>query len=276
MILLPKERYSLLEEPVKEVPINNLFARSVIEKHVSGNIYVDNIKDPKTFYVVHPYGMSLLFGDYSNSGFNHQFKTYALNQDSKRSKVEWMQAYPDEWDTVLHDLFAGSVIKASENSGIIEKGIIEIHSRVNFRFNKDNYLKIPKVSLSANDILVETGLAHIEHMQGSVIPLNFWDSAGDFLKNGKGFTLLSNGEIASTAYSAFVHEDKLEIGIETVENYRGLGYAELTCSRLIDYCLDNNYIPVWSCRFENTASYRLAQKLGFEPILVIPFYKLNN
>ncbi|MBV5348270.1 GNAT family N-acetyltransferase, partial [bacterium] len=93
---------------------------------------------------------------------------------------------------------------------------------------------------------------------------------------GKGFTLLHQGQIASTAYSAFVHEGILEIGIETVDGFRGKGFAELTCSALIDHCLESDLVPIWSCRLENTASYELAQKLGFEPILQIPFYRLSN
>lgn len=57
---------------------------------------------------------------------------------------------------------------------------------------------------------------------------------------------------------------------------RSVIVAELTCRKLIDYCLERDLIPVWSCRFENTASCKLAQKLGFEPTLMIPFYRLSN
>jgi hypothetical protein len=81
MRILPRDRYSIAEEQIKKVQINNLLARSVIEKHVTGSIFVDNILDPHTFYVVHPYGMSLLFGDHTNKEFNNQFKSYALNLD---------------------------------------------------------------------------------------------------------------------------------------------------------------------------------------------------
>ena len=276
MKVLPVDRYNLLEDKIKEVQINNLFARSVIEKHVTGKIYVDNINKPNTVYTIHPYGISLLFGDYKNVDFNNQFKSYALNIDNSRNKHEWMQTYPREWDNILKDLFSNLIIKSSENTENKTTGVIELNTRVNFNFNKDKYLQIEKIALSSSEMIVETDNLHFEQMPGSVIPLKFWNSAKDFKQKGKGFTLLHNGEIASTAYSAFVHEDKLEIGIETVEKYRGSGFAELTCCKLIDYCLERELIPVWSCRFENTASYKLAQKLGFEPTLMIPFYRLSN
>ncbi len=276
MILLPAERYYLLDKRINEVQINNLFARSVIEKHVTGKIYVDNIMEPHTFYVIHPYGISLLFGDHKNVEFNSRFKSYALNIDNIRNKHEWIQTYPREWDTVLQDLFGSLMIKFSENTENITNGVIELNTRVNFIFNRDKYLQLEKSVHSSNDKIVDTDTLHFERMQGSVIPLKFWDSAKDFIQKGKGFTLLHNGEIASTAYSAYVHGNLLEIGIETVEKYRGFGFAELTCCKIIDYCLERALIPVWSCRFENTASYKLAQKLGFEPVAMIPFYRLSN
>ena len=95
-------------------------------------------------------------------------------------------------------------------------------------------------------------------------------------ENGIGFSLLYKNKLATTAYSAFIIEDKLEIGIETIEEYRGKGFAQYTCAALIDYCITNNYEPVWSCRLENIGSYKLAIKLGFEPTRKLPFYRLSK
>lgn len=71
-----------------------------------------------------------------------------------------------------------------------------------------------------------------------------------------------------------MHDNQLEFGIETVDGFRGKGFAFHTASSLIDYCLENNYEPVWACRLENTGSYKLAEKLGFEPTVTLPYYKL--
>ena len=60
--LLGKNNYNILTEPLNKVTINSLFARSVIEFRVTGKVYVDDCDHPRTLYVVHPYGMSLLFG----------------------------------------------------------------------------------------------------------------------------------------------------------------------------------------------------------------------
>jgi hypothetical protein len=76
MELLDKKFYGRLTNHLKKVSNNNLFARSVIERKISGQVLVDNIENPKTFYVVHPYGMSILFGDSQNTEFNNKFLNY--------------------------------------------------------------------------------------------------------------------------------------------------------------------------------------------------------
>jgi GNAT superfamily N-acetyltransferase len=274
MILLEKEKYKKLIEPLSGVKINHLFARSVIEHCVTGKVYVDNKNNPATFYIVHPYGVSLLFGKYDNYDFNKSFKEYALNTGKIRDEYEWMQTYPRDWDIILSELFEGCIVKSSDNIDNKDNGRIELNTRVNFKFNLSKYLDLKERTIGTDLKMVRTDKQIFKDMKGSVIPLYFWDSAEDFFTKGVGYSLFHNGELASTAYSAFIHDDKLEIGIETIEKFRGKGYAQYTCSRLIDYCLENNYVPIWSCKLENVNSYRLALKLGFEPTLEIPFYRL--
>jgi GNAT superfamily N-acetyltransferase len=276
MIELPIDKYDLLIEPLKKVTINQLFARSVIEKHVRGKVFVDQIQHPQVFYVIHPYGISLLFGDFSNRDFNSAFCDYALNRNRDRNRFEWAQTFPREWDGILSTLLGEKLIKQKDNIQGLERGIVELNTRVNFRFNIDRYLQADRGTTPDKSAIVQTGFDQFEAMTGSVIPQYFWNNADDFMARGIGFTLMDSGVTASTSYSAFVHDNKLEIGIETVERFRGKGYAEKTCVRLIEYCLEKNLEPVWSCRLENQASFKLALKLGFEPTIRIPFYRLSN
>lgn len=276
MFLLNKDNYNKVFGPLRNLSINNLFARSVIEKHVSGTVYVDNINQPKSFYVIHPYGMSLLFGKSDNEEFNEVFRDHALNINQTRSKHEWMQAYPNNWDHVLIDLFNNSLIKSSDNSANIESEIVELNTRVNFEFKLDKYTKFKQNYIEKNLLIVRTNRNAFTEMIGSVVPINFWDSAEDFCEKGIGFSLFHEKELASTAFSSYIHGSDLELGIETIENYRGKGFAIHVCSALIDYCIENNYKPIWSCRLENIVSYKLALKLGFEPTLRLPYYRLSN
>lgn len=273
---LGKKDYSKLLEPIKNVSFNNLFARSVIEQKVDGKIFVDNTDNPQTYYVIHPYGMTLLFGNSNNDEFNSSFREYALNLNHVRGKHEWMQVFPYNWNNVLNELFKNNLIKSVDNIEKKEKGIIELNTRVNFKFNLDKYLRLRRTSSAPEIKIVRANKQIFRDMKGTVVPVNFWNNEDDFLKNGIGFSLFYNNKLASTAYSSFIIDDKFELGIETVEEFRGKGFAEITCSALIDYCIENNYEPIWACRLENIGSYRLAQKIGFEPFFEIPYYRLSN
>jgi hypothetical protein len=55
----------------------------------------------------------------------------------------------------------------------------------------------------------------------------------------------------------------------------GKVYAYHTCCALIGHCIENGLEPVWACKLENNASFRLAQKLGFVRCAEIPDYRLG-
>jgi hypothetical protein len=272
MTLLDHNEYEKALEPVKQVKINHLFARAVIEKHVEGPVYVDDINNPKTFYVVHPYGISLLFGETENEAFNQNLLEYILNIYKKRLKCEWLQAWPESWNKKLTALLGNKMVKSTDN---VENPKVEENTRVNFKFNKEKYLHFKQKNLTQKFDIRRTDKEMYAQMDGTVIPKYFWRDADHFRDNGIGFSLIIADNAVSTAYSAFIFEYKLEIGIETKADFRAKGFAMYVCAALIDYCIKNDYEPIWSCKFENTASYLLAQKLGFEPTVYIPFYKIN-
>ena len=153
--------------------------------------------------------------------------------------------------------------------------MVEEHTRVNFRFNPDKYIAFKQGTWKLRHTHRSHNPELFEKMKGAVVPRYFWNNADDFCKNGKGFSVVDGNMPVATAYSAYIFGGLLELGIETsAPNFAGKGLAMHACSALIDYCLNNNYEPIWSCRFENTGSYNLAGKLGFEPTVTLPFYRL--
>lgn len=272
MKLLPKNQYSIVEEHLSKVNFNKLFAKSVVKQCVNGLIYVNDIDNPSTFYILHPYGMSLLFGKTNNHSFNNAFIDYALNSNKVRNNFEWLQVFPVEWNAVFERIFKERLFQVNKSNN--ESKSIEIHTRVNFNFNINKYQSCIQNGIPNDIQLKRTDKNAFNAMQGTVIPQKFWNNVNDFINNSIGFSLFYKNELAATAYAAFIHNNQLEIGIETIENYRGKGFAQIVCSKIIDYCIENNLEPIWSCRKENTGSYWLAQKLGFKPIIEMPFYKL--
>jgi len=279
MELLNKEQYYKATEVLKEVSFNHLFACAVTEQRIDGLIYTDNSDFPSSFYILHPYGMSLLTGNFKSEEFNNQLVEYLLNKDGLRNQIEWMQVYPEMWNTQLSRLLGNQLLtkKQKDGRGISEVEPIKVdeHTRVNFKFDANKYPKFRSNQSAGQFEIIRTGEEEFRNMLGTVVPKLFWKSASQFLNEGIGFSLRFNGELACTAFSAFINDRQLELGIESASQFRGKGFAMHTCAALIDYCLENRLEPVWSCRLENTASYLLAQKLGFDPISYHPFYKVN-
>ncbi|SET20894.1 GNAT family N-acetyltransferase [Paenibacillus sp. NFR01] len=277
MIELEPAFYPEALELLRQSPINTLFAESVLLKKVSGKLYGDHPANPRTFYVVHPYGMSLLFGEPGSPAFQQAFIEYVTGMSGKRTFTEWLQADPAEaWEAWTDSVMEICNREVSRGSGTKETGgqQIERSVRVNFAFDRDQYATGKKNVVPPAGELVRTDETLFEALQGAVVPRYFWRDAKHFASEGAGFTLLHGGAPASTAFSSCRIGSKLEIGIETTAEYRGTGYAYAVCSALIDYCLAHDLEPVWACRRDNEGSYRLAVRLGFRPTYTLPYYRL--
>lgn len=276
---LPIESYPLALVFLKEnVTINHIFAEAVLIGKAEGIVHVDNIQSPRTFHVRHHYSMSMLFGDHTNAEFNGAFRKYALNVDNCRKEVEWLQAFPPVWDEVLQqDLLTIRVSPLSSMSSQAQFApCIQVHSRVNFRFDMSKFESRTQRSCSPVITVVPINETLFHTLEGAIVPKIFWKTAEEFLVNGIGYCVMVNEEVAAHAFAADVLHHEAEIGIETVPAHRGHGYAELAAVAMIEHCIKHHLTPVWACRLSNDASYRLAQKVGFVVTQYIPYYFLDS
>ncbi len=87
----------------------------------------------------------------------------------------------------------------------------------------------------------------IPQLDGRIVPSFFWDSTQRFLNSGKGFCVTENGEPAAWAFSAAVSDTQIDIGVETVERFRGNGLAAAVANEMVKYALSVGKKPVWAC-----------------------------
>lgn len=280
MLTLHSNDYEKVIPMVQSADINTLFALSVLKGIVDGKVYVDDEKAISSVYVQHPYGMALLCGEIHNEAFINQLSSYMLNKDKKRYQYEWLQVYPPSMNSIINEYIGNNLMKWKPDEPYIptitteEEGKILEFQRVNFRFNKEKFLK-RKSNMPFKDCkIVRTSDSIYRQLSGAVIPKYFWNSSDNFVRNSIGFTLLINNQPVSTSFAAFIIDGKLEIGIETVKEQQGLGYADLVCISMIDYCLEHGYEPIWACSSSNKGSKKLALKLGFEETIRLPYYRL--
>lgn len=243
MIPLPADRFDRLLPLLEPLAMNTLFARAVLAQGAPGRVFADSCEAPRVGYVVHRYGMSLLFGEGSG-------EIAAAVLAMPRDAPEWLQA-------------AGPWHEPLERAPGVER-----HERVNFAFVREaarprRQHHVVRADRSAFDF------------EGSVVPRSFWAGAAHFEQEGTGFVALADGRPAAIAFSAFITATQLEIGIETRPEYRGRGLAAAACEALIGHCLEHGLEPVWACRGGNTGSIRLAERLGFAVARRLPYYRLD-
>lgn len=278
MRLLDISEYKRAIPMVQHAEINTLFALFVLEGKVSGRVFADQQAEPASFYIQHPYGMALLCGESTNERFYEQLVTHLLNTDGARDQVEWLQVYPASLYPRIEAILGTNLLKKDpeeqyEASSDEDRLVLEFQ-RINFVFNQEKYQSFKSNLPRHHHQIVHTSEDMFNQINGSVVPRRFWNNAGDFIRNGIGFTLLENDVPIATAYSSFTIGNRLEIGIETAVNKRGSGFASIVCAELIEYCLTKGYEPVWGCGSGNIGSRKLAHRLGFEEARRIPYYRL--
>ena len=118
--------------------------------------------------------------------------------------------------------------------------------------------------------------SQFDDFNGVVVPKYFWRDRKLFNEYAKAFAVYIDEQIASVAFAAFCDDEILELGIETVEKFRGKGLAAVACTKLIEYALSQHLEPLWSCRQSNLGSYKLAEQLGFEVSCKLPYYQIHQ
>jgi RimJ/RimL family protein N-acetyltransferase len=84
-----------------------------------------------------------------------------------------------------------------------------------------------------------------------------------FLAQSFGVCMIHHNTIVSEAYAMFEGAGRVEVGVVTHAPYRGRNYAAMTCAHLIRKCEARGKPTYWSCHQTNTASIRVARKLGY-------------
>ena len=107
---------------------------------------------------------------------------------------------------------------------------------------------------------------NIGKLDGRIKPSFSWESDESFLKNGVGFCVMHGDTPAAWAFSAAVSDDEIDIGVETLERFRGKGLAAAAASEMIRFSLAAGKKPVWACHAGNIGSQKVAEKLGFEKV----------
>ena len=225
------------------------FAYSVLDNYITGDIVIDE----GSLLIGTSSGIYVAVGNEQNDNFSDlliQIFMKRKNSDQRFTLFSPTQA----WDGRINELFGGELRPLQ---------------RYSFRFNLSDFPR--RISSLPNDFqcnkINEDTLQSSSDFNESYI-IKYWGSVERFLEKGFGYCITQSNIAhknvhASECISIFSSSEFAEVDIATNDQFRGKGLAQANAEAFITECVERELTPRWDCDIHNTASIRLAGKLGF-------------
>ncbi len=231
--------YQSIIQQIENTPCGTVYPRSIAEMCQYGDIYIGR----DSVLLWHYSGFAFIYGACDNCFLETIYDMFFSADSNLSRRFILFSANP-------------KVISFFQN-----KRDIVLGNRYNFEYP-------PERTISRSEIPPDFQICQFDqklfdNITGRITPRFSWRDASEFLEHGVGYCVMHNGKAVSWAFSAAVSSNELDIGIETVSDYRRMGLGLAAAEKMIRFCFEHNKHPVWSCDVHNTASQRIALKLGF-------------
>ena len=147
--------------------------------------------------------------------------------------------------------------------------IIEERMGVPIRYYGDVYLTLSKPVLDLpNEAARQFTLADLKLLESAPAEVrgSGFESTRRLLSDGVVACAVVSGNVVSTAHTPGRSDRYAEIGVSTLEQWRGHGFATAAASIVTRCVQEAGQTPVWSAGEDNMASLHVAQKLGFAEV----------
>ncbi len=256
MYLLSPSEYSRAAAAAAHTTLDKVYPFSIAEGLQSGEIFADCAEHPRAYLFWHACGFGFPVGEISKE-FLGEIVCVMKNPEACRAHSGRL-ALEAECNTAMEAF-------------LLSDGTIQKAEQYQFAFVGAD----TKKSLADTEI-VPMDTENYEHIKGRIVPSFSWDSKAQFLQNGFGFCLFHAGEFAACAFSAGISHQEVDIGVETAEQFRGMGCGKRVVARMIAEILRRGQTPCWQCHTQNEASMRLALSQGFVLKQKHPLYLLRS
>lgn len=226
----------------------HLNVTAVLNGTCPGEVYVDNMTNPRTAYLISGDGYYLA-GAADNQAFNT-----ALNTALPRDRYFVLFCDPEQWagvlDSVLKDTYA---IRATRRYyTLLQIRITDWHERIPEGF-------------SMEQITAEFLTKNLKNMDGVVGWIHDgWHSVDAFLEQGFGYCMVHGDDIASWSLVDYTNGDRCEMGINTDWRHRRQGLGTLTATANAAHAASRGFATIgWHCWDNNVGSIGVAEKVGF-------------
>ena len=218
---------------------NRVYPRSIAEGFQPGDIYVNDGSCPESVFFWHYCGFGYISGKASAEIMND----ICAEMISGRSGRRLVLITSDE-----------------EVISFFRKKDVLTDSRAEYSYHQ----KCAVGTIDSDRFRIERiDAENISEIRGRIIPSFSWESPERFLKEGFGYAALDRGKVCAAAFSAAVSSDEIDIGVETLEEYRGKGLASALVNRMCEHIAGIGKKPVWAHSISNEVSVNTALKCGF-------------
>ena len=166
---------------------------------------------------------------------------------------------PTEILVKLDELAASEPVSSRFNDNPVHfkdyQRILETHSRVSSIWIGPAYRFPYRIKQHENEVI------QIQKNNSHYMEKGFADSIADLEKSQPFIALIKDGIAVSICCSARAIEIAAEAGVETLEYYRGKGYAVEVVSMWARKIRESGRIPLYSTSLTNQASLKVAGKL---------------
>ncbi|SFL91432.1 GNAT acetyltransferase [Gracilibacillus orientalis] len=271
MFLLPRSQYFKVKPLFKSFH-HQIIIHSVLEGNTSGDIFVDDINDPKSVVL---YGINfevLVAGETQNKEFNKKLYQLIINEflpNIRKKGLPIINLYYDseQWKQVLELEIIDQI-----ESTTVNKRFYTLDETKGFQSQKplqDN-AAIKPVN---EQLLRDSSLKNLDLVTQWIHVA--WPSVDHFLNKGIGYCVVESDTIASWCLSLFATNNQCELGLMTDEAYRKKGYAKAVALACVNFCVDHNKKPVWNCDDENTGSILVAESVRLQKVLNYNVFQLK-
>lgn len=226
------------------------FAYSVLDNYIAGDI----VSDEGSLLIGTNSGIYVAVGDEQNDHFSDLLVQIFMQRTNSNQRFTLFSP-TQAWDDRINELFAGE---------------LRLLHRYSFRFNENDFVRRGISSLASEfqcKPIHEDTLRHSSDFNESYV-IKYWGSVERFLEKGFGYCITKSDITqsfvhASECISIFSSSAFAEVDIATNDQFRGKGLAQFNAEAFIVECLQRELTPKWDCDIHNTASIRLAGKVGF-------------
>ena len=219
---------------------NRVYPLSVAEGFQSGDIFVNEGNEVNSVLFWHYCGFGYIFGDASPGFLNDIYSEMRSEQRSRR------------------------LILITDDKNVIRFfGDKEVQMDV-----RVEYSYVPNacrsLSLELDRFRIEPiNGENISRIRGRIIPSFSWEDSDGFLGSGFGYVALEGEGVCAVAFSSAVSTEEIDIGVETLEEYRRNRLASALAGKMCEHIIRIGKKPVWAHAASNIGSMKTALKCGF-------------